>query len=93
MDNVEIVDYKPKTKANPYAEHVEALLAAGDGKAARIDVAAGAGKRQRVIFQQAAIERGKTARVVDSGETPEGDYIVFVLRDRKARAKTDTVDV
>lgn len=88
----DLVDYKPKAKENPYTDHVAALLKAGEGKAATIYVDHGTGKRQRVIFQQAAIAAGKTARVVETGETPEYETITFVLKERKARAKTDTVD-
>lgn len=38
---IELVDFAPATKANPYAEHVATLAAAGEGKALAITVPAG----------------------------------------------------
>lgn len=88
----EIGEYTEKAKKNPYAEHVEALINAGDDKTLTIRVTEGTGKRQKVVFQKAAGERGKSARVVAQTVENGQDVITFRLKPRTPRKTRDTVD-
>lgn len=92
----------PAEKANPYLDTVDALIAHNEQRGDEngtytLKVEAGTGKRQRVLFQQAAGVRGKTARVVESVDGPEGgeDAITFRLKAADAprrKRNSGTVD-
>jgi len=89
----------PAAAVNPWGEHVDALIAHNDSKGNQdgtitIRVEAGAGNRQRVLFQQAANAKDKTARVVQSAYAEVGadgeyaddaeDVLTFRLKDKEA---------
>lgn len=87
----EIGEYTEKVKKNPYAEHVDALINAGEDKTLTIRVNEGTGKRQKVVFQKAAGERGKSARVVEEATENGQDVITFRLKPRTPRKTRGTV--
>lgn len=63
MSNISIVDFTEPEKVNPYAEHVTALIAAGEGKALNVTVPVADLAKTKLKFAKAANAQNKTARV------------------------------
>lgn len=87
MSKFEINEYQPATKANPYAEHVAALIEAGEGKTITITVPEADENKNRLAFQRAANDADKTARVVSLTTEDGKSRIEFILKPREKRAK------
>lgn len=95
MSDFQIEDYTPVTAANPYTAHVEALLAAGEGKQLGITVPQGTkqdgtpgdGAKDKLAFQQAANAADRTARVVSETDNGDGTVTIkFILTAKNKRA-------
>lgn len=96
---VEIIDYVEAPKANPYAGHIEALIVAGEGKAATVIVPTKDALKTRTAFSKAANDKGYTARVrvnaepvlTDKGKDTGNVRFVFTLttKHKARRGKKD----
>jgi hypothetical protein len=75
----EIIDFAEPVKVNPYTQDVADLIAAGEGKAARITVPAGDRNKARMAFAKAANEAGKTARLRDESADKKGENITLTF--------------
>lgn len=97
----EIVDATPVVKTVKYADAVDALKAAGEGKAIRLTVPRGtkrdgtpvdAGKgggKDRIAFQQAANAAGYTARVrlISEDDAEQTAVLEFTLTEQHKRGR------
>jgi hypothetical protein len=87
MANIEIVDFVPVRPANPFDEHVSALVAAGEGKALAVTCSDDEYKSVKRKFREAATNAGFSARIRDEVHGPndagEDEWtITFTLKPR-----------
>lgn len=85
---VEIADYVPETAPLLYADHVTALIDAGEGKAARVTVPTEVAAKHKRYFSKAANAAERTARVHGSHDNGDGTTtLVFTLAPRQSRPR------
>jgi hypothetical protein len=93
-----IIDFQEPVKVNPYKADVEALIAAGEGKAGELIVPTDQASKARVTYAKAANDADKTARlrITEVDEKKGTTRFVFTLTSRhKARrgnAETSAVE-
>lgn len=83
---LEIIDYVAPIAENPYAGAVEALLEAGEGKAARIVVPLVKANTERNKIGKAANDLDKTARFVAREEDADSVTFTIILTPKNAKA-------
>lgn len=88
MANIEIVDFTPTRPANPFDEHVRALIDAGDGKALSVTCTDEEYKSVKRKFREAATNAGYSARIREEVHGPDAEgtdawTITFTVKPRK----------
>jgi hypothetical protein len=93
---MEIIDFIPPVKTNEYTPDVQALIDAGEGKAARIVAPANDAAKAQRLFQKAANMLERTAKLIPELTETEGEgdeavvKLTFTLTKRhKARRNAE----